>query len=178
MYGQMHRVLRTNAPRYLLIAGKNSLSTERRLGLPGISTRYRGWASILKGEGDHEVHGNRVRLIRWRRLCSPRAEAAGTSAQAPARVSNRHEPSRLSVFRRANRLPASIIPGPHGPEINSGSVFTVTDGNVHMAYERRDARLGLGDGVLVMSHGHVRKFSAAAVVMQSGSYHVYAPVNH
>jgi hypothetical protein len=69
-------------------------------------------------------------------------------------------------------------PGPHGPEINSGAVFTVTDGNVHMAYASSATITRTGDGVLVVSHGHARKFSAASVVTQSGSYNVYAPVTH
>jgi hypothetical protein len=69
--------------------------------------------------------------------------------------------------------------GPHGPEIESGSVFMVTDGNVHMAFPSGATMTRTADGLRVVSHGREHKFSVAAVVTESGSYHVYSsPVTH
>jgi hypothetical protein len=65
---------------------------------------------------------------------------------------------------------------PHDTEIDSGAVFTVSDGNVHKAYPAGATMTRTAGGMLVVSHGHARRFSAAAVVTRSGSYHIYSPV--
>ena len=72
----------------------------------------------------------------------------------------------------------AVNSAPHGPEIDSGAVFTVSDGNVHMSYPAGATMTRTADGVLIVNHGHTRKFSAAAVVTESGSYHIYSPVAH
>ncbi|MDP9106195.1 MAG: hypothetical protein M3N49_09700 [Candidatus Eremiobacteraeota bacterium] len=99
------------------------------------------------------------------------SSSTGPRAESSRTISTQGLPVRDSAAGTDN-------PGPHGPEIDSGAVFTVTDGNVHMAYAAGATMTRTGDGVLVVSHGHARKFSAAAVVMQTGAYHVYAPVAH
>jgi hypothetical protein len=98
------------------------------------------------------------------------------SSTAP-RTESSHTIATQSVTMRDSAADAATS-GAHGREIDSGSVISVTDGNVHMAYPAGATMTRTADGVVVMSHGHVRKFSASAVVMQSGSYHVYAPVTH
>src|ERR1700676_5007803 len=91
------------------------------------------------------------------------------------------ESSSRTVATRGVAMPDSAVDtvssAPHGAEIDSGAVFTVTDGNVHMAYPAGATMTRTADGVLVINRGHARKFSASAVITQSGSYHTYSPVN-
>ena len=80
---------------------------------------------------------------------------------------------------RRMRAPSSADDaGPHGAEIESGSVITITDGNVHKGYPASAIVERTADGVVVTLNGHRRNFSRAAIVSNGGSYHIYAPVSH
>jgi hypothetical protein len=68
--------------------------------------------------------------------------------------------------------------GPHGAEIESGSVISITDSNFHMAYPAFATVERTADGVVVSIGGKTRKFSRTATVATGGSYHVYAPISH
>lgn len=107
--------------------------------------------------------------------CGGRGNAGSTTS--PRESSSRTVATQGIPMRDSDADTANS--GPHGPEIESGSVFMVTDGNVHMAFPSGATMARTADGLLVVSHGQARKFSVAAVVTQSGSYHVYsAPVTH
>lgn len=74
------------------------------------------------------------------------------------------------------RASEPTVAAPHGQEIASGTVVTVTDGNVRMAFPETAIITRTAQGVVVTSHGRTRTFSAAAVVSATGTYHEYAPV--
>jgi hypothetical protein len=100
----------------------------------------------------------------------------GTNS-APHDASLSHNVASVSVGRGGADV-SSADAGPHGAEVESGSVISITDGNVHMAYPASATVERTADGVVVRINGKTRKFSAAATVSSGGSYHVYAPVNH
>jgi hypothetical protein len=100
----------------------------------------------------------------------------GTSS-APHEASLSRNVAPASVGRRGADI-SSADAGRHGPEIESGSIISITDSHVHMAYPATATVERTADGVVVRSNGKTWKFSAAATVSSGGSYHVYGPVNH
>jgi len=99
------------------------------------------------------------------------------ASSAPRDVSLRNKVAPAGVTRGQSAAFAEAA-GPHGPEIESGSVITVNDGNVHMGYPGYATVARTADGVLVSLNGKTRKFSRTATVSTDGSYHIYAPVSH
>jgi hypothetical protein len=89
-----------------------------------------------------------------------------------------HNVAPPNVTGGAHAASSADAGGPHGAEIESGSVVSITDGNVHMAYPASATVERTADGVAVTIGGKTRKFSRAATVTSGGSYHIYAPVNH
>ena len=100
------------------------------------------------------------------------------AGSAPRDASLDHNVTPASIAGGARAPSSASDAGPRGPEIESGSVIGIDDGNVHMGYPASATVVRTADGVVVTLNGKTRKFSRTAIVSNGGSYHVYAPVNH
>lgn len=99
------------------------------------------------------------------------------ASSVPRDVSLDHHVAPASITRGGPDASAADA-GPHGAEIESGSVVSIDDGNLHMAYPASATVERTADGVVVSINGKTRTFSRAATVSNGGSYRRYAPVNH
>jgi predicted small lipoprotein YifL len=97
------------------------------------------------------------------------------SKPSPRDVSDAHN---ISAGGATGGVPPDTTGVRHGEEIESGVPFMVTDGHVHVGFTGSTTITRTADGVIVTNHGQTRTFSSAAIVTQSGSYHIYAPIAH
>lgn len=106
--------------------------------------------------------------------------AGGTNVGSSSAPRDTSSAAKITTTNVAYDTRASepAVAAPHGPEIESGAVVTVTDGNVRMSYPATVTITRTASGVVVSHNGITRTFSATATVTQNGSYHVYAPVTH
>lgn len=99
------------------------------------------------------------------------------NSSAPHDASLSHSVAPAGGMSRAVDASAEAS-APHGPEIESGSVVTITDGNVQKGFPASAKVERTAEGVIVTTAGKTWKFSRAATVSNGGSYHIYAPVSH
>ena len=81
------------------------------------------------------------------------------------------QPARSTTTHVA-RFPASANLA-HGPELESGSTFVVSEGNNHAAFPASATFARTANGIVVTYHGVTRTFSSNARV-NFGTYHRYA----
>ena len=98
------------------------------------------------------------------------------NSSAPHDASLSHSVAPAGTGRAADA--SAEASAPHGPEIESGSVVTITDGNVQKGFPASATVERTADGVIVTTAGRTWKFSRAATVSNGGSYHIYARLNH